>query len=125
MKIQQFDNAISAHLNWIKRFENAISGTDSTPIHIEQLRDDTACEFGRWLHANPTVLSDTDLYDNIKNLHRTFHADAAVIALMIQSDRHDQSIEAKITELKDVSGLLIDAIYEGKHLEAEREFNTK
>jgi hypothetical protein len=43
------DTAIATHLAWTQRLSSLVHDPDSQTIALEEARDDTACEFGRWL----------------------------------------------------------------------------
>jgi hypothetical protein len=117
--IQTLSDAIEAHATWVRRFESAISRTGGELPRVEDVRDDAACEFGRWLQANPAILGP-DRYLSLVNLHQAFHEEAARIAETLQS-RPARAVAATLKVRMDyLSMRLIDAM-----LDAERELRAR
>ena len=76
---QKVDAAIEAHTKWITRLRVAIdNGTSEFQPAV--VKTDNACEFGKWLYADfPAALKGSPLFNEIRDLHATFHANAGRI----------------------------------------------
>jgi selenophosphate synthetase-related protein len=107
-----FDNAISAHISWLTRFQNVLLGLDRERFDLEQISDPTLCEFGRWLLANPDFASHPEQVERVKTLHQRFHEKAAVIAGLLGSYARHRVIEAHWNDLSELSGQLVETLYE-------------
>ena len=105
-----FDDAISAHTSWVTRFGNSMRGIDRESFDPEQIRDDTICEFGRWLHANATLFLDIERYEQLNRLHQSFHEEAAEIAAMLGQNARPRTLQARLVGLSGLSGQLVRAI---------------
>lgn len=119
MTISRLSEAINAHAVWVGRFESAVSRFGSELPSPEELRDDTACEFGRWLHENPELLGP-DRYLSLVNLHRAFHEEAARIAEELQRHPASTVSDTLKSRMDYLSRRLIDSM-----LDAERELRVQ
>jgi hypothetical protein len=115
-----FDNAISVHTSWVARFGDALRGISREAFDPKQLRDDTICEFGRWLHASSALFPDAERFEQVKKLHKSFHENAAEIALMLGQNARPQSLQARLVGLSGLSGQLVHAINDAKDYHAAR-----
>ena len=109
MSTKQFERAIVAHVGWIARFRNALSGLDRERLNQQEAADHTACEFGRWLHQNPDFFDPSE-YEYIAELHRVFHEEAGRIAAMVESGLRNSAGEAIGGVLNNLSKRLIEAL---------------
>jgi hypothetical protein len=83
MDCTQIDKAIAAHTKWKTRLTEAIeSGKLDTPLAT--VASDHQCDFGRWLYGNTIDggHKDTTHYEEVKQLHASFHQAAARVAEM-------------------------------------------
>jgi len=106
----EFSAAILAHQTWVARFQNAVKGIDREEQNPDLVRDDTLCQFGRWLHANPGAFSSPMAYERIKLMHRSFHTAAWEIAVMLQEHKPSESLERHMNALRDQSKLLASTL---------------
>ena len=109
-----FDDAIMVHTGWVTRFGNAMRGIDHESFDSEKIRDDSICEFGRWLHANSTMFSDIERFDHLRKLHKSFHEEAAYIAEMLGQNARPRSLQARLIGLSGLSGQLVRAMRDAK-----------
>ncbi len=107
-----FDNTISAHIAWLVRFENVLNGTDLQTFDPKAVRDDTICEFGRWLIANPSVFPKVEFFEKVKNLHHDFHGKAAEIASLLGSKSDPTVIRQQLDQLQDISSQLVELLFD-------------
>jgi hypothetical protein len=117
--IKSLSDAITAHAVWVGRFEIAVSRIGGELPRAEEVRDDTSCEFGRWLNANPGILGP-DRYLSLVNLHQAFHEEAAGIAEALQSNPARAVAVTLKARMDYLSMRLIDAM-----LDAERELRAQ
>lgn len=110
----QFDAAILAHINWLMRFKNALQGIDRDPFDLEQIGDDSICEFGRWLYVNPASFPNPELFERTKSLHKLFHKNAAVVGALIRSVGEPDGIRKHMDELDQVSSQLVGILEDAK-----------
>jgi hypothetical protein len=108
---REFDEAIHAHINWLVRFETVLNGINREYFNPDQVGNDKICDFGRWLHANPTAFRNAEDFEQIDRLHRNFHAKASDIASMFNSPFQSDIIRSELKKLENQSGQLIDALY--------------
>lgn len=107
-----FDNAISAHISWLTRFQNVLLGIDRERFDPHHIGDPTLCEFGKWLLANPDFASHPEQVERVKTLHQRFHDKAAVIAGLLGSYARHHVIDAHWKDLSELSGQLVETLYE-------------
>ena len=110
----QFDDAILAHVNWILRFRHLLSGIEREAVDPAQVGDDTACAFGRWLHASPDAFRSGGQFELVRTLHREFHGEASAIAAALRAHEPRGQLEARLGDLEGLSDRLIDALYVAK-----------
>ncbi len=81
---------IGAHGMWKQRLIDAINSGQSewTPAIVCQ---DNQCEFGKWLYAcSPQEKSNTH-YETVRELHATFHKNAANVLEMALSGKKTEA----------------------------------
>lgn len=110
----QFDDAILAHVNWILRFRHLLSGIERESVDPAQVGDDTACAFGRWLHASPEAFRMWGQFELVRTLHREFHDQASAIAGALRVHESQSQLEDRLRVLEGLSDRLIDALYVAK-----------
>ena len=88
----EIDAAIMAHENWKTLLSTSID-TGATHININEAKDDTICQFGRWLYGPtiPQAIKNTPLFQEINKLHSEFHQCAGVVLTLIQEGHLDQA----------------------------------
>jgi methyl-accepting chemotaxis protein len=107
---EEIDKAIVAHRAWVTRFRNIIEGISRERFDPVDLRNDTICAFGRWLHGEPAPIADAAALTEIKVEHRHFHEIAAQIAIMLHQEFPRDEIDAYMTEFDAMSKRLIDRL---------------
>lgn len=107
---EELSAAILAHQTWVARFQNAVKGIDREVQNPDLVRDDTICQFGRWLYANPTAFSRPEVYERVKTMHRAFHMAAGEIAVMLQQHQSSETLERHMRALRDQSKQLAHAL---------------
>lgn len=73
----EIDKAIGAHGMWKMRLRAAIQNQASEYDPVIVAKDDH-CEFGRWLHAHPTLKKHAN-FRNIQKVHAQFHIEASKV----------------------------------------------
>ena len=107
-----FDNAIAAHIRWLVRFESVMAGSSRDQFDSENIGDHTICEFALWLGSNPALFPNADRFEQVKKLHRSFHEQAAAVAVLLGSQARRDTIQADWKILCALSDQLIEAVYE-------------
>lgn len=102
-----YAEAILAHQTWLARFQNALNGKDRDPLDPAPIRDDTLCNFGKWLHAHPEAFPSPQDYARVKAMHLAFHETAGDIALMIRQHYARDSIDIYMDEFLQQSKSLV------------------
>ncbi len=115
MKYEASDLAIMAHIGWITHFHNVIAGIERDLLDPAVVLQDSACEFGRWLQANASRFASAARYEEVRQVHRHFHEDAAEIVKLLSS-RHSRNEIKLLVKLLDESSTRLIGL-----LEAERE----
>ena len=105
-----FDDAISAHLSWLVRFESVLMGISREQFDPLKIGDHRICKLGQWLCANPTLFNNADQLEQIVNLHRAFHEKAATLASLFGSQAPREIVQPHWDTLGYVSGLLVEAL---------------
>ncbi len=105
-------HAISAHVSWLARFQNALLGIDREPFDPQQIGDPTLCEFGRWLLGHPDFTTDSEQAERVRTLHQSFHEKAAVIAKLLGSYAPRHAIDAQWQQLTELSAQLVEILYQ-------------
>ena len=112
------DDAIKLHLNWLMRLENTLEVNYGEQLDLAEIRDDTLCEFGQWLKENAKAFPDTNLYESITQLHRSFHHEASDVASMLQGHGRLGNIKVAFAKLTEVSDQLISILEKAKTITA-------
>lgn len=107
---RRIDDAILAHVNWVARFSNVISGIDREAIDPARAGDPRACEFGQWLRDQAADLMDAGVLERIHALHDQFHETAGSLAGLLHKSAYRDS-GAQVQRLEALSGELLDALY--------------
>lgn len=69
---EAIDAALSAHAQWKKRLQDAIS-TGKSEFKAETVKKDNACQFGQWLYSLPQSDTKSEDYNKVRALHADFH----------------------------------------------------
>jgi hypothetical protein len=110
----EIDAALVAHIKWLVIFKNHLSGVERDRLNPDVVRDDTACHFGKWLHANKGTPLFSVRFSHIEPLHAAFHSAAAEVATAINANQNSKKIECQMVELQSLSSQLIAALREVK-----------
>jgi hypothetical protein len=112
------DAAIDAHTRWMARLCLAIE-KGASEDSVAAVKADNQCEFGKWLYLEfPPSFKGGPEYFAIRELHATFHRNAASILEMALSQRKAEAIHAMEpgAALKSASLALINALGKLKSL---------
>ena len=100
---EEFDAALVAHIKWLVIFKNHLSGVERDRLDPDAVRDDTACHFGKWLHANKETPLFSAQFGHIEPIHGAFHCAAAEVATAINIERlamlHAASLTSAVREI--------------------------
>jgi hypothetical protein len=110
----EIDAALVAHIKWVVIFKSQLSGIERDRLDPATVRDDTACVFGKWLHANMAALPLPVQFEHIDALHGAFHIAAAEIAMAINQYQRREEIGRQMVELERLSKQLIAVLQEAK-----------
>ncbi len=87
----QLSKALNTHRRWKDRLLKAIE-TGTSEFKPATVRMDSQCEFGKWLYNDASAeLQQTAQYQQIKQLHSTFHHEAARILEIALQGRRDEA----------------------------------
>ncbi len=75
---EAIESALQAHAQWKGRLESAVA-TGRSEFEPDVVRQDNACQFGKWLYAFPKEEMENGDYKKVKALHAEFHATAGAI----------------------------------------------
>jgi hypothetical protein len=108
---EAIDRAIAAHGRWKKRLSDAVTNGKSE-FTVEVVRDDSACELGKWLLALPQNQLRSSHQAQVSRLHREFHATAAeILRLALRGARQEAAIRMEFgNDYTLASGKLILAL---------------
>ena len=83
----KIDHGIAAHARWKYRLFDAVE-TGESQWTVEQIRNDTDCEFGRWLASLSPAELDSEHCRKVVELHREFHRTASeVLDLALRNEK--------------------------------------
>jgi Chemoreceptor zinc-binding domain len=111
----EISDAISAHGMWKQRLRQAIV-SGSSEYTVNTLKVDNLCAFGKWLHSLAPDEKKSTHWVNVKDLHATFHVEAASIldlALKGKKKEAEDAMEAG-KEFARLSGKLTVAMMSWK-----------
>ena len=77
-KADEIKQAIGAHGMWNVRLKKAIE-TGQSEWSVAKVKADNNCDFGKWLHGLPDHEKKGESWTRIRNLHASFHEEAAKI----------------------------------------------
>lgn len=78
------NTAIQAHSEWKMKFRSAIQKSEK--LDAAAIGVDNKCPLGQWLHGEgKTRFGQLGTYANCRDLHATFHREAAKVATAINS----------------------------------------
>ena len=75
---EAIDAALSAHAQWKKLLQDAVS-TGQSEFKVAVVRTDTGCQFGKWLHGLTQDERNSADCGHVMELHAEFHRTAAEI----------------------------------------------
>ena len=92
------DAAISAHGQWKKRLQDAIS-TGQSEFKPDAVKRDNACQFGQWLYSLPPDATKGEDFSKVQALHAEFHRTAGAILELALAGKKGEALKQL-----DVSG---------------------
>jgi hypothetical protein len=92
LKKEDIDDALIAHSQWKKRFQDAISHQPSD-FNPEAVKKDDICQFGKWLHGLSAEDTQNEDYKTVKTLHADFHKTAGEILELVLSGEKDEAMK--------------------------------
>jgi Chemoreceptor zinc-binding domain len=90
---EAIDHAIAAHAKWTYRLKDAID-TGKGQWTVGDARTDKACEFGKWLYAQPVTQKLSGHYEKVRALHAEFHTVAADVLELALAGRKAEATAA-------------------------------
>jgi len=85
-----FDEAISAHVNWKVKLLGFINGT-ADKLDANKVEKDNQCDLGRWLYAEGSQYKKHPEYDRLKKEHAHFHKCAADVVKAVDAGKKDEA----------------------------------
>lgn len=79
------NNAILAHTAWKGRLRKAI--TDKAKLDAAVISTDNNCDLGKWIYGDGQTLKSRKEFEDLRQLHKRFHACAGGVATDINSGR--------------------------------------
>ena len=89
---EAIDAALTAHSQWKKRLQDAIS-TGTSEFKTDIVKRDDACQFGKWLNEISDDVKTTEDFIKIKTLHAEFHKVAGEILGLALSGKKDEALK--------------------------------
>jgi len=107
-----------AHRKWKERLRQALDG-GASDFRPGQVRLDNQCDFGKWLyHQVPVEAQGSPHYQTIKQLHASFHLEAAgVLELALQGRRHEAERALGFGSAFDVVSTALNSALVAWHLD--------
>ena len=87
---EAIDAALTTHVQWKKRLQEAIS-TDKSEFRPGIVKLDNACDFGKWLYGFSEEDRRSQDYIKVKELHANFHIIASEILQLALSGKKDEA----------------------------------
>lgn len=99
---------ILQHLNWLVRARAYLMGR-SDVIDLKVLRDNHACDLGKWLDTDgKSVIKEPEVYDRLFNVHRELHQ---VLAELIDKGRsRPEQVEEYFKKLVSLSSTIVNIL---------------
>lgn len=91
--VEALDHAIAAHAKWKYHLMDAVS-TGRSEWHVNSVRADNACQFGKWLSALPLSEKLSEHCRKVRALHTEFHWLAADVLELALAGRKDEAAAA-------------------------------
>lgn len=89
---ETIDAALSAHAQWKKRLQEAIS-TGKSEFQADEVKKDNGCQFGKWLYAVTGDIVKSEDYIKVKSLHAEFHKVAAEILEFALTGKKEEALK--------------------------------
>jgi len=90
-----FYSAIQSHQAWKRRLVHYVQGQSSEALDPQQVRCDTCCELGDWLHNRAQVPHKYfGLFQRLIDEHAQFHQAAAKVVTLAQNGQREQALRA-------------------------------
>lgn len=98
---EEIRQAIGSHSLWKSRLVRAIE-RGASDIHVEDLKRDDLCEFGKWLASPsiPTEMKEKSWYLECVRCHAEFHRVAAEVLMLAhdgQQEKANTAVDVKGT----------------------------
>ena len=92
-ELHAIDKAIVAHARWKSHLRQVVESGNSEST-VDQVRSDTLCEFGHWLHDRPASEKMTEHFKTVADLHARFHQEAAQVLELALAGYRDRAASA-------------------------------
>ncbi len=90
---EEIDAALLSHTSWKHRLRKAaLEKNFNTPV--DQISDDTFCQFGRWLVSLNPNEQRIYYFERVRTLHSEFHEKAGLIAQMLSVGAYELALIA-------------------------------
>lgn len=81
-----FDDAVSAHVNWKMRLRSFIDGISTEKLDPTVIEKDNQCALGKWIYGEGAGMCKTaSEFETLKSEHARFHKCAASIVRKVTS----------------------------------------
>ncbi|SRR5581483_149889 len=110
-----FDDAISAHVQWKVRLRVHISEGGEAKLDSDEIEHDDRCDLGRWIHGEGTRYEADDAYAKLLDEHRMFHRVAAAVVRHANAGNRAAALNLLDVEFTKHSFAVIAAINNIKH----------
>lgn len=88
-----FYSAIQSHQAWKRRLVRYVQGESGEALDPQQVRCDTCCELGDWLHHRAQVPRKYfGLFERLIDEHAQFHQAAAEVVALAQNGQREQAL---------------------------------
>lgn len=87
---EEITAAINAHGQWKERLREAID-TGKSEFNYENVAPDNNCAFGKWLYSLDASDKESALFQEIKQLHASFHETAANVLKLAVSGQTEEA----------------------------------
>lgn len=119
--MMDFDVARAWHEIFALRLRLFVDGVVDCDRDAGSVRDDTACDLGKWLHVTAArQLGDLPQYRNLREVHRRFHVCASDMVITFNTGDTDLARRTAAGEFMAASAAVLAALDE-----VEREYTAK
>jgi hypothetical protein len=104
------NEAISAHKNWISKFQHGLT-ENFVEIDLDVVRSDKCCILGKWLHSDDAeVLLSEENTKSLIAVHATFHEVAYLCALMLNCEQISGEYKDLVKGLDNLSDQIVSLL---------------